>query len=107
MNPIIDLLQELIRKKQPRKDKLRSVYLEVKEDITRRPTYLELHLQGKVNSQEYHQEFGSYIGFLYWAKELWLSKSSNIYFGIALFLFYILWDGMRGIKIICMIYGSS
>lgn len=67
---VIDMLEELARKKQPRKDKLRSVYREVKEEIGRRPHYLELHLFGKASSKEYRQEFGSYAGFLYWCGEL-------------------------------------
>lgn len=64
------MLEELARKKQPRKDKLRSAYLEIKEELGRRPHYLELHLLGKVSSKEYRQEFGSYAGFLYWCGEL-------------------------------------
>ncbi|MUT65718.1 DEAD/DEAH box helicase family protein [Paenibacillus sp. NEAU-GSW1] len=67
---VIDMLEELTRKKQPRKDKLRSIYMELKEEIGHRPSYLELHLFGKANSSEYRQEFGSYIGFLHWCGEL-------------------------------------
>lgn len=67
---VVDMLDELSRKKQPRKDKLRSDYFEVKEEVGHRPHYLELHLLGKASSKEYRQEFGSYFGFLYWCKEL-------------------------------------
>ena len=47
-----------------------SSYLELKREIGRRPTYLELHLQGKADSKEYKQEFKAYCGFLHWAGEL-------------------------------------
>ncbi|KRE47408.1 DEAD/DEAH box helicase family protein [Paenibacillus sp. Soil522] len=67
---VIDMFEELARKKQPRKDKLRSVYFEDKEELGRRPHYMELHLLGKASSKEYRQEFGSYVGFLYWCGEL-------------------------------------
>ncbi|HJV47324.1 MAG TPA: DEAD/DEAH box helicase family protein [Bacillota bacterium] len=66
----INLLKELARKKQPRKEKLREAYYELKNEIGRRPTYLELHLQGNVDSKAYKQEFKSYVGFLYWADDL-------------------------------------
>jgi Type III restriction enzyme, res subunit len=39
-------------------------------ELGRRPTYLELHLQGNAPSQEYKQEYKSYVGFLNWADEL-------------------------------------
>jgi superfamily II DNA or RNA helicase/HKD family nuclease len=67
---VIDLLKELQAKKQPRKEKLLNAYLELKRELGRRPTYLELHLRGKAPSQEYRQEFKTYVGFLYWADEL-------------------------------------
>lgn len=67
---VIDLLQELARKRQPRKEKLLSAYRELKEELHRRPTYVELHLHGRENSREYKQEFGSYAAFLGWAEEL-------------------------------------
>jgi hypothetical protein len=67
---VIDLLKELQAKKQPRKEKLLNAYLELKRELGRRPTYLELHLQGNAPSQEYKQEFKSYVGFLYWTDEL-------------------------------------
>lgn len=67
---VINLLTELARKKQPRKENLRQTYFELKRELGRRPTYLELHLQGKANVREYRQEFKSYVGFLHWADEL-------------------------------------
>jgi len=67
---VVDLLKELARKRQPRKEKLLSAYRNLKDDLQRRPTYLELHLHGRENSREYKQEFGSYVAFLGWAEEL-------------------------------------
>jgi superfamily II DNA or RNA helicase/HKD family nuclease len=67
---VINLLEELSRKKQPRKEKLRTAYFELKNELGRRPTYLELHLQGREPSREYWQEFRSYVGFLSWSGEL-------------------------------------
>lgn len=67
---VIDLLKELNRKKQPRKDKLLYAYHTLKEELGYRPSYLDMHLYGNVNAKEYKQEFKSYAGFLYWADEL-------------------------------------
>ncbi len=67
---VVNLLEALVAKKQPRKEKLLAAYRELKQELGRRPTYLELHLQGKASSREYRQEFRSYVGFLNWAGEL-------------------------------------
>ncbi|ANE45254.1 DNA helicase [Paenibacillus swuensis] len=67
---VINLLEELFRKRQPRKDNLKFSYFKLKSELGRRPTYLELHLHGHANSREYVQEFKSYLGFLHWAGEL-------------------------------------
>lgn len=75
---VIELIEELRKKVQPRKTKLLNAYLLVKQELGRRPTYLELHLKGSINSIEYKQEFGSYMGFLKWVDEL-SDKESNIY----------------------------
>ncbi|MBU9723817.1 MULTISPECIES: DEAD/DEAH box helicase family protein [Bacillaceae] len=67
---VINLINELRKKRQPRKEQLRHAYLDLKMELGRRPSYLELHLYGDSNAVEYYQEFKSYIGFLYWAEEL-------------------------------------
>ncbi|WP_226669718.1 DEAD/DEAH box helicase family protein [Metabacillus litoralis] len=67
---VINLLKEMTKKKQPRKEKLFKNYYALKHDIGRRPSYLELHLKGKSESIQYKQEFNSYVGFLNWAEEL-------------------------------------
>ncbi|MEQ6389228.1 DEAD/DEAH box helicase family protein [Bacillaceae bacterium S4-13-58] len=75
---VIDLLKELTKKKQPRKERLLHAYQEVKEELGQRPTYLEMHLYGNVNSKEFKQEFKSYVGFLNWAGEL-NEEESKVY----------------------------
>lgn len=67
---VVNLLEALLAKRQPRKEKLIDSYRELKLDLGRRPSYLELHLLGNAPSGEYRQEFKSYIGFLCWAGEL-------------------------------------
>lgn len=66
----INLLKELKRKQQPRKQQILSDYFRVKEECGYCPSYLEFHRHGYENSMAVRQEFGSYIGFLYWAEEL-------------------------------------
>ncbi|AXF57990.1 DEAD/DEAH box helicase family protein [Salicibibacter kimchii] len=67
---VVSLISELKRKKQPRKERLTNDYIAVKQELGRRPTYLELHLQGKSSSVEYRQEYRSYFHFLSVAEEL-------------------------------------
>ncbi|MED3690728.1 DEAD/DEAH box helicase family protein [Peribacillus butanolivorans] len=67
---VINLLKEMAKKKQPRRDKLVNDYLILKQELGRRPSYLELHLKGASDSPQYRLEFSSYYGFLEYAKEL-------------------------------------
>lgn len=67
---VVNLIKEMARKRQPRKEKLLNDYLDLKHDLGRRPTYLELHLKGQSLSRQYKVWFKSYIGFLNWAEEL-------------------------------------
>ncbi len=64
---VINLLNELSRKKLPHRERLYRSFLDLKNEIGRIPSYLELHLYGQSNSWEYRNEFGSYVGFLHWA----------------------------------------
>lgn len=75
---VINLLEEMARKKHPRKQKLYDDYFDLKQQIGRRPTYLELHLMGGSDSAIYKQEFKSYVGFLLWAGEL-TEKEQEVY----------------------------
>ena len=63
-------LKKWLGKKHPRKERLLHDYLQVKQELGRRPSYLELHLKGASDSVQYRQEFSSYYGFLEWADEL-------------------------------------
>jgi superfamily II DNA or RNA helicase/HKD family nuclease len=67
---VVDLFKEMLRKTQPRRDRLFNDYQVLKSELGRRPTYLELHLRGAAESAHYKQEFHSYFGFLKWAEEL-------------------------------------
>jgi hypothetical protein len=67
---VIDLLNEMMRKKQPRKEMLLANYNKVKEELGKRPSYLELHLKGAEPASAYKSEFKSYPAFLNWADEL-------------------------------------
>lgn len=67
---VINLLEEMRRKRSPRKERIHEDYVRVKELLGRRPTYREVHLYGKENSQEYRQAFGGYFSFLYNCDEL-------------------------------------
>ncbi|MCQ4086569.1 DEAD/DEAH box helicase family protein [Saccharibacillus sp. JS10] len=67
---VINLLEQLSRKRAPRREKLHRDFLDLKSELGRIPTYLELHLQGRSGSNGYRDEFGSYVGFLYWAEML-------------------------------------
>jgi superfamily II DNA or RNA helicase/HKD family nuclease len=75
---VINLYKEMMRKRQPRKEKLLNDYLDLKRELGRRPTYLELHLKGASESSQYKQEFQSYFGFLKWAEEL-THQEADIY----------------------------
>ncbi len=73
------LLDELVKKRMPRKEKLLHSYQTVKMELGRRPTYLELHKLGTEESKEYRQEFKSYVGFLAWANELTAQEKRSVY----------------------------
>ena len=76
---VINLLDELSRKRLPHRDQLLRSFLDLKNELGRIPSYLELHLHGRSNSLEYRNEFGSYIGFLHWAECL-TEAESEIYY---------------------------
>ncbi|GIO91435.1 MULTISPECIES: DEAD/DEAH box helicase family protein [Paenibacillus] len=76
---VVNLLDELSRKKLPHRERLHRSFLDLKNELGRIPTYLELHLHGSSNSWEYRNEFGSYIGFLLWAECL-TKEEEEIYY---------------------------
>jgi superfamily II DNA or RNA helicase/HKD family nuclease len=75
---VVNLLKEMAKKRSPRKEKLLDDYFDLKHEMGRRPTYLELHLKGHSDSTQYRQEFNSYVGFLNWTNEL--SKEEKVVF---------------------------
>lgn len=76
---VINLLDELSRKKLPHRESLHRSFLDLKNELGRIPTYLELHLYGGANSWEYRSEFGSYVGFLQWAECL-TKEEEDVYY---------------------------
>jgi superfamily II DNA or RNA helicase/HKD family nuclease len=67
---VVDLLAEMALKKQPRRDALKDAYYELKYEMGRRPSYLELHLHGRMGAKAYYDEWKSYHRFLYEIGEL-------------------------------------
>ncbi|MGD6959418.1 hypothetical protein ACQCWA_18160 [Rossellomorea aquimaris] len=67
---VVDLLAEMVRKKQPRRDALKDAYYELKYEMGRRPSYLELHLHGRLGAKAYYDEWKAYHRFLYEVGEL-------------------------------------
>ncbi|MUG70586.1 DNA helicase [Paenibacillus validus] len=76
---VINLLDELSRKKLPHRERLHRSFLDLQNELGRIPTYLELHLYGRSNSWEYRNEFGSYVGFLGWAECL-TKEEEEVYY---------------------------
>ncbi|WP_438317214.1 DEAD/DEAH box helicase family protein [Sporosarcina sp. FA9] len=67
---VVNLLEEMKRKRSPRKQQLVDAFLKLKTDLGMRPTYLEFHLKADADSRSIKQEFGSYPGLLGYAGEL-------------------------------------
>ncbi|BCB04081.1 DEAD/DEAH box helicase family protein [Bacillus sp. KH172YL63] len=67
---VVDLFAEMARKKQPRRDALKDAFYELKYEMGRRPSYLELHLHGRMGANAYYDEWKSYHRFLYEMGEL-------------------------------------
>jgi superfamily II DNA/RNA helicase len=63
---VIDLLKEMIRKGQPRREKLYGF----KEGYRKKTYIFRITFKGAADSPQYRQEFNSYFGFLKWAEEL-------------------------------------
>lgn len=61
---VIDLLQEMIRKNQSYKQKIIAAFEEVKVELGRRPTYLELYLQSGYEDLNVAKEFKTYVQLL-------------------------------------------
>ncbi|WP_242705646.1 DEAD/DEAH box helicase family protein [Pontibacillus sp. ALD_SL1] len=70
----VQLLEELLRKRSPRKERVKVAYKQVKEQLGRRPTYWEMHLNGTVAVKEFKQIWKSYAGFLSSIDELTIEE---------------------------------
>ncbi|MDN3450043.1 DEAD/DEAH box helicase family protein [Planococcus sp. APC 3906] len=67
---VVNLLEEMRKKRAPRKELLVMAYRELKKELGRRPSYLDFHLHANAASKTVKQEFGSYFGMLAYADEL-------------------------------------
>ncbi len=73
---IINLYKELMRIKKPRKQLIFEAYEDLKLELGRRPTYLEMSLLGKEDAKIIKQEWKSYLGFLLYYNELSFDEES-------------------------------
>lgn len=67
---VVNLLEEMKKKRSPRKQQLVDAFTELKKTLGVRPTYLDFHLKANADSRAIRQEFGSYPGLLAYAGEL-------------------------------------
>lgn len=67
---VINLLEEMKKKRSPRKQQVVDAYFKLKTELGKRPTYLDFHLKADGDARVIKQEFGSYPGFLSYAGEL-------------------------------------
>ncbi|WP_010305638.1 DEAD/DEAH box helicase family protein [Kurthia senegalensis] len=67
---VIDLLKEMIRKNQTYKQKILSIFKEIKLELGRRPTYLEFYFQSGYKELNVAKEFKTYVQLLKEANEL-------------------------------------
>lgn len=67
---VIDLLEEMSRKHRSYRQQIIDAYFELKVELGRRPTYLEMYLNSQIQELNLPREFGSYVGLLYEAGEL-------------------------------------
>jgi superfamily II DNA or RNA helicase/HKD family nuclease len=66
----VELLTEMSRKRNPRKEQIHFAYEDLKLELGRRPTYLEFHLKANADSKAIKEFHKSYPGFLYNIGEL-------------------------------------
>lgn len=67
---VIDLLAEMAKKNRNYKQQIIDAYVDLKMELGRRPSYLEIYLQSGFQDINIAREFGSYIGMLKEAGEL-------------------------------------
>ncbi|MER2192202.1 MAG: DEAD/DEAH box helicase family protein [Solibacillus sp.] len=67
---VVDLLKEMARKNTSYKAQMLAAYVEVKADLGRRPSYLDMYLQCGFVDVNIAREFGSFVGMLKQVGEL-------------------------------------
>lgn len=67
---VIHLLHTFKKKNSPRKEQVKAGYWQLKRELGRRPTYLELHLKATFDSRLIHTEFQSFPRMLAFLNEL-------------------------------------
>jgi len=73
---VIDLLHEMARKNRNYRQQIIDAYFDLKIEMGRRPTYLEMYLNSHVFELNLSREFGSYVGLLHEAGELTSEETS-------------------------------
>lgn len=64
------VLEEMKKKRSPRKQQLVDAYVKIKTDLSMRPTHIDYHLKAGADARAIKQEFGSYLGLLAYAAEI-------------------------------------
>lgn len=72
----IDLIDHLSRQQDPLRQRLISNYQEVKTELGRRPSLIEMHFYGCYDVRRYRQIFGSWYGFLLIINELTIAEET-------------------------------
>ncbi|RUL51325.1 DEAD/DEAH box helicase family protein [Lysinibacillus antri] len=67
---VINLLEEMARKNRNYRQQIIDAYMDLKLQLGRRPTYLEMYLKSNIVELNLSREFGSYVGMLNEAGEL-------------------------------------
>lgn len=67
---VVDLLQEMTRKNQSYRQKIITAFKDLKNELGRRPTYLEMYLQCGYEDLNIAKEFSSYVNLLAIAGDL-------------------------------------
>ncbi|MFB4165607.1 DEAD/DEAH box helicase family protein [Alteribacillus sp. JSM 102045] len=67
---VIDLLNVMRKKRSPRKEQIKQEYYTIKQELGRRPSYMEMGVQTSAGDNELKKTYGGYFGFLYRLGEL-------------------------------------
>lgn len=67
---VVELLEELAKKRAPRKEQLSHAYEQLRAELGRQPSYKEFALMSTMDGHMIKQEFSSWVAFLAWMGEL-------------------------------------